>query len=357
MSEFSVTVFKLEKFGKAKNSDNLSIVDVEGVPVLFNTNQFSLGQLVAHVPHDAVVSLERPEFKFLDDGSGEKTFRVRAKKLRGITSYGFLVPAPDGSKPGDNAAAILGIKKYEEPVPLSSGGETAHDPGYAPKYTDIQKFNKYNHVLNEGEGVVVTEKIHGCNAMYLFKNNTFYVRSHKEYKRDDALCSLCNTAAIPGNPRCPEPSCNRVRTVNLFWRAATLGDLEAKLRSLEGLAVFGEIFGQVQDLKYGATKDEIFFRAFDVYDTHFGRYLDHQEAQDKVHSVGIPWVPELYRGPYTKEKIESLVEGKSSLADNIREGVVIKPLAERFDEHCKGRVILKYISEQYHLRKKGTEHH
>jgi len=38
----------------------------------------------------------------------------------------------------------------------------------------------------------------------------------------------------------------------------------------------------------------------------------------------------------------------------MREGVVVKPLFERYDDEI-GRVALKSVSEEYLLRNKGTE--
>ena len=48
--------------------------------------------------------------------------------------------------------------------------------------------------------------------------------------------------------------------------------------------------------------------------------------------------------------------GKSTLADHMREGVVIRPTEERYVDRL-GRLILKLVSEEYLLRKGGTERH
>ena len=41
----------------------------------------------------------------------------------------------------------------------------------------------------------------------------------------------------------------------------------------------------------------------------------------------------------------------------IREGVVIRPARERYSEELSGRLVLKSISDDYVLRKGGTEYH
>ena len=62
-------------------------------------------------------------------------------------------------------------------------------------------------------------------------------------------------------------------------------------------------------------------------------------------------VPLLYRGAWKLELV-SLAEGKTTFpgANHVREGLVVKPVEERWDFTC-GRVVLKYIGEGYLLRK------
>jgi len=58
----------------------------------------------------------------------------------------------------------------------------------------------------------------------------------------------------------------------------------------------------------------------------------------------------------TKTELLRLSGGKSELAEHMREGCVIHPVRERFDERL-GRVIVKMVGEDYLLRKGGTEFH
>jgi len=62
----------------------------------------------------------------------------------------------------------------------------------------------------------------------------------------------------------------------------------------------------------------------------------------------LPWVPVLYRGSYDPVKLKELSNGPSTMpgADHIREGVVIKPVKERYDIKL-GRVQLKIVSDDY----------
>src|SRR5262249_32544226 len=117
MSSHAVEVVRLDKFHPHPNADRLAIVDVFGHQVCGDKDEVQPGAVAAYIPPDSVAP-DRPEFAFLD---GHR--RIRAKKLRGIISFGLLVKAPGGAAPGDDVAERLGITHYEPPLRLTSGGE------------------------------------------------------------------------------------------------------------------------------------------------------------------------------------------------------------------------------------------
>jgi len=141
---------------------------------------------------------------------------------------------------------------------------------------------------------------------------------------------------------------------NLYWKMAREYFLEEKLRSIGGdIIVYGEIYGPgVQDLSYGNEKA---MRIFDInLDT---RYVNFHELESYARAMNLDMVPILARGKYSKEFIDEHVGGNTTLdKDHIREGIVIKPVMERWDKSVS-RVILKYINDDYLLRKSGTERH
>ena len=332
MSEFHVTVVRLGPFTKHPNADTLDITKVFDYQVIAQRGNFNEGDLAVYVPIDSVVP-DTDEWYWLaplnEDGTQrfvvgsvpEKYRVIRAKKLRGIFSQGMLAPLPAGSwTVGDDVTMAMGITKYDPPEPMMVGGECESPPkGWViPVYTDIEGLRRYPDVLQEGEEVVITEKIHGANGRYVHDGERLWVGSHTQIKRFDPA--------------------------NIWWKAAPV-----TLESRPFLVFFGEVYGQVQDLKYGV-KQGVLFRAFDVFDVKTMRYLDHDDAVKAAEDVGITWVPTLYRGPWTTE-LNSLCEGNSTLADNVREGFVVKPIKERWNETI-GRVILKRHGEGYLLRKK-----
>lgn len=332
MSKFTVPIVQIGEIFKHPNADKLETTNVEGYPVVMQTDTFKVGDLAVYLPLDAVVPLDRKEFAFLKkaDKANRTTHRVKALKLRGVFSVGLLIPAPKDVVVGDDVASLYGVIKYEEPAPLQLNGETEKNPGFAPVY-DVENYRKYKEVLVPGELVSVTEKLHGSNLLCCYKDGRFWVSSHREFKKKNET--------------------------NLYWRAAIQENLEAKLSNKhEGLVLYGEVFGSVQDLKYGTQKGQVKFAAFDIFNTHTGKYLDVSAFRAICNELDIPTVPVLYEGPYHPAIVEPLADGQSTIATHIREGVVIRPVAERWHDSC-GRVILKLVSENYLLRSNGTEYH
>lgn len=311
------------------NADSLSLVRVFGYTAIVRTDDWRGRDRAAYLPVDSVVP-ESPDFAFL---GGHR--RIKAKKLRGIYSEGLLVPAPDGAQVGDDVTAALGVEFYDpdkfKDVRLSTGGECAPDPPgpIIPRYTEIENIKRYHSIFEPGEEVIATEKIHGANFRATLRQDEgggyrLHVGSHRRWIRDTDK----------------ETS---------WWKCARDAQLAERLAGWSDGVIYGEMFGSVQDLKYGAAPGQLMFRAFDAL-SPMGLYLDHDLLAETLLELGIDMVPIVYRGPFNIEKLKEIAEEPSVIGGGIREGLVIRPVRERYD-HRVGRVILKLISERYRLRK------
>lgn len=329
MSTFKVEVVPIE-LEKHPNADSLSLVKVWGYTVVCKTENYENHNIAAYIPIDTVCG-DVPEFEFL----GEKR-RIKAARLRGIYSEGLLVPPRPHWNVGDDVTEELKCVKWEEPEerePIVGRPRMQTDsepqPGWFTLYDGPENYKRYHMVLRLSEEVAITEKLHGANSRFAYWEDRLWTGSHKFAKKYDET--------------------------NMWWKVAKKYDLEEKLKKFPGHILHGEVFGQVQDLKYGSKPGELFFRAFDISTIKAMRYLNYDEFVEMTDKMGIERVPLLYRGPWDPGLTE-LAEGKTTLpAENIKEGFVVKPVVER-REHM-GRVILKVISPAYHLRKGGTERH
>ena len=93
----------------------------------------------------------------------------------------------------------------------------------------------------------------------------------------------------------------------------------------------GEIYGAVQDLRYGAKDGQYWFAAFDMW--------------KRPPESGPLRVPLLGEVEYDLEQLKEWAE-KDSVFGGVREGLVIQPIVEREDAHY-GRVKLKLVSNRY----------
>lgn len=328
MSEWRVQVVEVGKIGKHPNADTLSISHVMGnYPVIFRTGDYQTGDKAVYVPVDSIVPSDDPRWDFLDNHR-----KIKAKKLRGIFSMGLLTPADPAWEVGQLVHEELRIEKYEPPPLIGGVGENESCPFHFPVYTDIEGYRKYGHMLEIGEEVVLTEKIHGTNARFVWHGDRLWVGSHKCIKKE-------GTASASNS---------------IWWTTAKQYGLEELLSQHPDIVLYGEIYGYVQDLKYGLPQGHFRLAVFDALDLRSLKHLDYDDLVDFVKTLNLPMVPLVYRGPWDETLISTLSNGKSTLADHVREGFVGRPVKERWNDEI-GRVILKYVGEDYLLRKEGTK--
>ena len=364
------------------NADSLELFDIyDAYQAVTKKGNFKAGDLAVYITPDSVVPQTEP-FKFiweayvgLDGTVPEKRRRITVKKFRGEWSEGVLLPLSDFRKPvvaydsyidaeanlayvkeGDDVASLIGVthydpdagkelakdaetfKKKRSKYPRSlkgwwyfilhhlgiytSGGQTHgfdNEDGVDMPVFDVDAFKHYSRAFNHGEMVEVTEKIHGSNARFVFKDDHMYAGSRTQWKAETAKCIWRDV--LKNNP----------------W-------IEEFCRQWPGYGVYGEVTPTQGDkFQYGKEKPQLFPFA-----------IRHPEGKwmgadgDKV----LPnWVPVLYTGPFDWEVIKQFVDGPTTVpgAKGIREGIVIRPLQER---HVRGlgRLILKVVSSEFLLK-------
>ena len=230
---------------------------------------------------------------------------------------------------GDDVAELLGIAHYEESEPGVSLGKQGRKLtlwqrilkffGYKPKpygpknaggVYDVESLKNYPRVFTEGEEVLVTEKIHGSNARFVFDGKKFWVGSHNRWCQD-----LDN---IWGEVAKKYP-----------W-------IEEFCRAWPGYTLRGEVTPTQKGYPYGFETEKQFF-AFDVQKPGDAGYMtkEHLFFSTEMKQYIQRLVPVVYRGPYSSAIIKGLAEGNSLVAGakNIREGIVVSSLEER---HVRG---------------------
>jgi RNA ligase (TIGR02306 family) len=348
MSTFRVEITRIDEVLPHPNADRLELVRIRGWKAVAGKGAHEPGEPVVYIPEDAVVP--QPVLAALGlEGklAGKAHNRVKAVHLRGELSQGLLMPmdvlqalaGPGEYAPGTDVAEALGIIKWEEPIPAHLAGRAVPWPVWMEKYTDIENIKNFPGVLRDGEPVVMTEKLHGaCAAFGVGADGELFVASRN-------LCLARDEA-------------------NAYWRVALQLGLEERLRAVRAAAgaaavtLYGEVLG-VQDLKYGFVNGRLGVRWFDV--ALDGAYQDYGgTAHRLLLDAGLERVPVLYEGPFSDAVLAQHTDGATTLdAGHVREGVVVRPAAERYDVDSNlGRVILKSVSGAYLTRKgQATEFH
>jgi len=391
MSSFEVKVYKV-KIEEHPNANAIELLRICDYVSIVKKGEFHEDDLVVYIPEAAVVP--RTVLKRIgmwDDEknkgrlAGKNGDRVKAIKLRGVLSTGIVYPlvfrtdvhdmdtgaitddwvltfprneCEAGRKvvEGDEVSEILGITKWEPPIPSSMSGEVFAAFGKTLNF-DIENIKRFPDVLEDDEEVYITEKLHGTWCCFGYHPNIEH--------------PIVTSKGLSGKGLAFK--FNDINKTNLYMQmfkqyngtgdGYTMFDGIAHVKSLAyntPIYVLGEVYGQgVQDLTY-VDDNKKYFRIFDIYvgEPTKGRYLPPDEVIKIARVLDIDTVPLLYSGPYSKEIIEDLTNGKETVTGkeiHMREGVVIRPLNERRDAEI-GRVILKSVSDAYLLRKGGTEH-
>jgi len=391
MSTFEVPILRIDDVYDHPNADRLSILRIRGYEAITNKDEngahrYAAGEVVIYVPEGAVVPERHlKERGYWDEKNGKGMLagsqgnRVKAIKLRNvlsqglvwklgatpqgtpIASYGYPALSDDNARTkvqvGDNVADFFGIVKYEEPIPTSMSGKVVSEIAARFDY-DIENLKNYPDFFQDGEQVVVTEKLHG----------TFCRVSH--------IPSLSPRSDLFGDGRVAIASkglgarglvfTNENVGGNVYVRALTpekIAEFQAWAdRTFAGRSVhiMGEVFGRgIQDLAYGEQTPA--FRVFDIYVDGLGFVDDDGLKPTILEALDLPRVPVLYRGPYDRATIDSFVSGQTTIGkgDNIREGIVITAAgaqtARQTSLGSRLRPILKHVSEAYLTRKGGTE--
>lgn len=333
-TRIKATVFTASEPKEHPNADRLEIIEVLGWQVICQKGLIEAGKQYVYIEPNTIVPDEWAEKwgikKYLKGTDHNIVGQVR---LRGEPSFGFVVKAPEAVlyNDGTDLSNFYGLSKYEPPVKMMHGdSETPH--ALFVKYTDIENLRNYPDIFEDGEEVIVTEKIHGTNSRIGIVDGEKMAGS-MEIRRKE-----------------PEDY-----ETNTYWFPWTL-DSVAKMiedlsKSYKQVIVYGEVYGnKIQNgFVYDAEKGKVGYKLFDIMID--GNFLSHDRLMHYCKEYGAETVPVVYRGPYSLEAIRKASEGDSVYGKQyIKEGVVVRPAEERTHPRV-GRLIMKYLSDDYLLSK------
>lgn len=354
MSNWKVSKEKIALFTHP-NADALMLGRVGSYQVVVQKGLYNDGDEVVFAPEKSVLSGDlKNEFeKYL---AGPNKDRVKAVRLRGEISSGiivppFLIPNMTELEVGVDVSELLGITKYEPPIPTQLAGKVkSFDMPFVGNH-DCEHANVYVNDLVDGERVVITEKVHG--SQFILAHNI------------DTNETIVSSKGLLKSGLTIEES-----DENTYWIAAKNDDIINKIRSnwTEGVVqIFGEVIPVQGGYSYGQTKPTT--SLFDI------RVNGESVPYDMVPEVfKSQWVPVVYDGVLNLDKKEVVIysdpergihktridyllpknivdlckgnELVSGREIHIREGVVLRPYIDRVAKDGT-KLRLKIINPAY----------
>jgi len=277
-------------------------------------NDFAIGSKAVVYLQDAVVP-QCNELAFL----ASSNWRVKMQRFRGAPSECVIVKCDDANPVGNDVTAIMGVTKYEKPVPGALGGNPVGNfPSFIPK-TDEPNFQTAYRLLDalRGQAWYATVKYDGSSTTV--------------YRRGDQF-GVCSR-----NLELFESPC-------AFWNVANKYNLRETLP--DGIALQFETVGPgIQKNPIGMQSiDGVAFNAYHIDDR---RYLHRNEFGELCLKLQFPTAQIVDNGGnfnLDKTALQKLAEGNYPNGKP-REGIVIRPYEEQYVGH--DRLSFKVINLDY----------
>lgn len=315
-----------------ENADAIERATILGWNVVVKKNEFKVNDRVIYCEIDSLFP-EKPEFEFLRS----KHFRIKTVKFRGQISQGIcfpmsILPSDLVYHEGDDVTALMGITKYEAPVPVHLAGMVKGNfPAFLIK-TDETRIQSAPGVLTRHEGVrfVATEKLNGTSMTVYFRDGDFGVCSRNMELKEEGE--------------------------TIYWKIANNLNLKNKIRSTGlNLCLQGELIGWgIQGNYYKVPLNAFHFKVFNIFDIDKYSYLSYYKYNDAIKELDLESVPVIDDNfsltNITINDILNYAQGKSVVNKNVeREGLVFKSFEEMRDYEL-GRLSFKVISNKFLLK-------
>lgn len=242
-----------------EGADRIELARIQGWQSVIRKNDYKVGDKVIFVPIDTVLTPAEWNKHLWDKNDPTKPIRVKTVRLRGVVSQGLIFPSSlvsaneildhmDDPDEDVSIAGLLGITKYEKPIPAHLAGQVAGDfPTKFLSKTDEDNLKSNIEVLEELRGcscVVSTVKLDGTSATYIKESDgTFRVCSRNLELKDTES--------------------------NVHWQMARKYNLREKM--ICGTAIQGEICGPgIQGNPMGLNEVKLF--VFNYKDLDTGKY-------------------------------------------------------------------------------------
>jgi len=352
------SIRKIADIQPIPDADAIEVATIDGWKVVVKRGEFKVGDLAVYleidswVPHDLAPFLSKG--KEPRDYNGVKGERLRTIKLRGQVSQGLLLPLHtiwtkhvdfhkfpeantwdwqsdwnDEEVIGLDVTAILGIQKWEAPIPAQLQGQAkgTFPTSLIPK-TDQERIQNCFGSIQKRDGLFLTEKFWNEELQELQERDTVLPDDFQKptyevtLKLDGSSMTIFRwEGELRVCSRNLELKIDEENADNTFVKMA----LEIGDKIPNGFAFQGEICGPgIQGNREGFKEHKFF--VFDIFDIQKHEYLHPRHRHMVCSDVGLEHVPVLgtdWNAPESVAAGLEMAEGPS-INHKIREGLVWK---------------------------------
>lgn len=386
------TIRTVSKIDPIPGADNIVCLSIDGWKLVSQKGNFKEGDPCLYLEVDSFVPC-LPQFEFLRDRCYKNTsnlgegYRIRTLKLKGQVSQGLALPLTDfgidiNEYPvGSDLTELLGIQKYEKPIPLALAGRVKGNfPIFIPKTDQERGENCFNgikfwvnyenvgeylealpdHLKEDEKGLIVD------NGVKYYRKENGWVKSYpipldpkivETRKLFEATIKLHGSSMTVYNNNDTTGVCSRnfdleKDEANAFWKCAIEHEIVEYVKSTgKNVALQGELYGEGIQTNHDKLKG-IHFYLFDIYDLDSKRYMTPEERTNflkehpgyKFKHVPILGFTDLNQYKEVSELID-FVEQQRSINTDYVEGVVFKSIVP-------GGPSFKLISRKFLLKEK-----
>ena len=323
------------------DADSIETVGVLGWEVVSKKGEFKPGDTCVFFEIDSLLP-ELPQFEFLRKSCWNdnlKKYRLKSIKLKKQLSQGLALPTSvfpilAGLTAGADVTELLGIEKYEPPIPAQIVGDAKKFvwPISKTDETRVQLDDEYKFIERlTGQPYYISLKLDGTSSTFLIdpKDETYHVcgRNYSYKESDD----------------------------HKFWILSRKYNIEQKLRSVwdkgnNRIALQGEVVGPgIQKNPLGLSDHDLFI--FNVVDITNNTRFSLDMSMAITQELGLKFVPIVDKGSsfgYSKDDLLVMAKGKynehfhSAKSSQDREGIVIRSMC--------GQISFKAINNDFLLK-------
>lgn len=345
-----------------EGADRIELVGVLGWQCIAKKDEFCVGDKCVYIEIDSIVDKDNPDFAFLEN----KKYKIKTQKMRGVLSQGIVFPCsilPKSAEKyniGDDVTAVLKIREVEDVLPKQPRDSDSALQKFKAKHvklfknklfqklwkhkwfkkvfcflfitpprksqstkfpewitkTDETRLQNVPFVLDKyaDTPMVVTEKIDGTST-------TFGLRKIGS-KYEFVICSRNQRQPIVKGSLDPTNTYHKI--AEMYHVRETLQALFSEYEAKHTVVLQGETIGE------GIQKNKYSIKGIDFYGFNLivdGIKIDSCAAAKSLNKLGVKWVPileaDFILSPTVNEMIE-YADGKSVIADTLREGLVIR---------------------------------